>query len=198
MFKRRCKITFVAHGATIYSMGGIIGQSLKYPKLNEFGEEEVERVCEYLSRRGVAYDNIYTCPNVCCEQSAQIIANLFKQKPKTIELLPRDYGKLQGQYYNDVMNEIGPEILAQTPEDGESLKDFNNRVKKVIKRLIEENIGSRIILVATSDIIQSALASTLKLKPEMQHKMLIKTGSITQISYFEGWASVIYSDYCPL
>ena len=31
-----------------------------------------------------------------------------------------------------------------------------------------------------------------------QYKNLIKTGSLTQISYFDGWASVIYSDYKPL
>ena len=39
MFKRKCKITFIAHGATVHSMDGIICDTEKYPKLNEFGEE---------------------------------------------------------------------------------------------------------------------------------------------------------------
>ena len=198
MFKRICKITFISHGSTVYSMGGIIGNDLKYPKLNDFGEKEIDKVCEYLKDRGVAYDNIYTCPNACCTQSAQIVANLFKQKAKTVDLLPRDFGEWKGLLFNDILKENGPDILAQTPENGESLKDFNKRVSKIIKKLISENKGSRIILVATPEIIQSALAHTLGLSSQNQHKILIKTGSLTQISYFENWSSVIYSDYCPL
>ena len=77
MFKRICKITFIAHGATVYSQEGIINDTLKYPKLNEFGEEEIEKICEYLKKRGVSYDKIYTSPNACCIESAQIIAKLF-------------------------------------------------------------------------------------------------------------------------
>ncbi|MCQ2743171.1 MAG: phosphoglycerate mutase family protein [bacterium] len=198
MFKRICKITFISHGATVHSMAGIIGNGLKSPKLNDIGEEELEKVCEYLKNRGVAYDNIYSCPNACCNQSAQIIAKLFKQKPKVIELMPRNYGEWQGLLHSDVIKENGLEILSKTPKDGESLLVFNKRVVKTIKKLITENKGNRIIIVATPEIIQSALANTLGLTPENQHKILIKTGSLTQISYFENWSSVIYSDYCPL
>lgn len=198
MFKRICKITYISHGATVYTAAGIIGNGLKYPKLSDFGEDEIEKVCEYLKLRGVAYDNIYACPNACCTKSAQIIANLFKQKVKILDLAPRNFGEWQGMLYNDILKENGPELLAQTPENGEPLKEFNKRVSDKIKALIKENKGSRIILVATPDVIQAALASTLGLSLKNQHKILIKTGSLTQISYFENWSSVIYSDYSPL
>ena len=56
IFKRICKITFITHGATVHTLEGIICDTLKYPKLNEFGEEEMEKVCEYLEKRGVPYD----------------------------------------------------------------------------------------------------------------------------------------------
>ncbi len=198
MFKRICKITFISHGATVYTTAGIVGNGLKYPKLNDIGEDELKKVCEYLKLRGVAYDNIYTCPNSCCVQSAQIVAKLFKQKAKTIDLLPRNYGEWQGMSYADIYKENDADIFANTPPNGESLKDFNKRVSKTIKKLVAENKGSRIILVSTPEIIQSALAETLGLKPDNQHKILIKSGSLTQISYFENWSSVIYSDHCPL
>ena len=198
MFKRKCKITFISHGATVYSAAGIIGSGLKYPKLNDFGEEGLEKVCEYLKQRGVAYDNIYSSPNACCTQSAQIVANLFKKKVRIIDLLPRNYGKWQGMLYNDILEENGIKILTETPPEGEELKDFNKRVKEVIKKLVSENTGNRIILVTTPEVIQSAIANTLKLSPQNQHKILIKTASLTQISYFDNWSSVIYSDYCPL
>ena len=198
MFKRICKITFISHGATVYSMEGIINDNLKYPKLNEIGEEEIEKVCEYLQKREVGYDKIYTSPNACCVESAQIIAKLFKQKPQTIDLKQRNHGVWQGVSYSELFEENGAKTLALTPEKGEDLKDFNTRVSNIIDVLIKENKGNRIIIVTTPEVIQSALAKTLKLTPQNQHKMLVKTGSLTQISYFEGWSSVIYSNYSPL
>ena len=198
MFKRICKITFITHGATVHSMDGIINNNLKYPKLNEFGEEEIEKVCEYLKKRGVAYDNIYTSPNACCTESAHTIAKMFKQKPIPLDLAQRNFGSWHGLSYFDLFNEFGPLALTKTPENGESLADFNKRVAKTIAKLVKENRGNRIIIVTTQGVVQSALANALGISPENQHKMLVKTGSLTQISYFENWSSVIYSDYSPL
>lgn len=198
MFKRICKITFIAHGATVYSMDGIVNDTLKYPKLNEFGEEETEKVCEYLEKRGVAYDKVYSSPNACCTQTAQIIAKLFKQKPMTINLLQRNHGAWHGNFYADIFKENGSAALVNTPENGEALNAFNKRISKELDKIIKENKGNRIIIVTTPEIIQSAIAKTLEITPENQHKILIKTGSLTQISYFEGWSSVIYSGYVPL
>ena len=198
MFKRICKITFIAHGATVHTMDGIFNNTLKYPKLNDFGEEEIQKVCEYLQDRGVAYDKIYTSPNACCTESAQIIAKLFKQKAMPIDLVQRNYGIWHGSSYADLFKEHGEKLLTLTPEKGEALADFNKRVAKSINEIIKENKGSRIIIVTTPDVIQSAIAKTLGIKPENQHKTLIKTGSLTQISYFEKWSSLIYSGYIPL
>ena len=198
MFKRICKITFISHGATVYTMGGIIGCGLKYPKLNDFGQDELRKVCDYLKQRGVSYDNIFTCPDACCAQSAQIIAKLFKQKSKIIDLPSRNYGEWQGMLYSDIMKNKGPEVLAQCPLGGEPIEAFNKRVSDIIDRLVYENKGTRIIVVATPGIIGAAVAKTLGLTVENQHKVLIKTGSLTQISYFDTWSSLIYSDYCPL
>lgn len=198
MFRRICKITFISHGATVHSMDGIINDTLKYPKLNEIGEEEIDKVCEYLEKRGVAYDKIYTSPNTCCSQSAQIIARLFKQKAIPLDLNQRNHGVWHGSLYADLYKEHGKTILSQTPENGEALKDFNKRVSKTINKLVKENKGNRIIVVTTPEVIQSVIANTLGITEENQYKVLIKTGSLTQVSYFDGWSSLIYSDYAPL
>lgn len=198
MFKRICKITFITHGATVYTLDGIINDTLKYPKLNDFGEEEIDKVCDYLEKRGVSYDKVYSSPNACCVQSAQIIAKLFKQKPITIDLTQRNHGVWHGNFYTDLFKEHGSSFLAQTPENGESIASFNKRTAKMIKNLVKENKGHRIIVVTTPEVVQSAIADALGINPENQHKVLIKTGSLTQISYFDGWSSLIYSDYSPL
>lgn len=199
MFKRKCKITFISHGATVHTTDGIVSDAEKYPKLNELGEEEIEKVCEYLESRAVTYDKIYTSSSARCTQSAQIIAKLFKKNITSIKLPARNHGEWSGRCYSDLFDQYGPKFIVQQPEGGESLKDFNKRVSDVIDKLVEENKGNRIIVVTTPDVIQSAIAKTLDLKPESQFKLLVKTGTLTQISYFEdNWSSVIYSDYMPI
>ncbi|MCQ2739854.1 MAG: phosphoglycerate mutase family protein [bacterium] len=198
MFKRICKITFISHGATIYSTAGIINDNLKSPKLNDVGEEEIVKVCEYLTNREVHYDKIYTGPEAYCIQTAQQIAKLFHQKPVMTELQSRKHGDWQGSTLADLYKEYKSSIISATPPNGETLKTFNRRVSVIINRLIKENKGNRIIIVTTPEVIQSVLAKTLDLATENQHKILIKTGTLTQISYFEGWSSVIYTGFSPL
>jgi len=198
MFIRICKITFITHGATVYSTNGIINDKIKTPKLNDMGEEEIKGVCDYLKRRGVAYDNIYTSPNVCCVESAQIIAKMFKKTPTIIDLNSRMHGSWHGMSYADLYDEFGIEFITQTPDGGEDINTFNKRVDKLIKKLVSDNHGSRIIVVTTPEVIQSAIAKAIGISSKNQNKILVKTGSLTQISYFKGWSSLIYSDYKPL
>ena len=199
MFKRKCKITFISHGATVHTLDGIICDTEKYPKINEFGEEEIEKVCEYLKQRAVTYDKIYTSSSARCTQSAQIIAKLFKKNVTSISLPSRNHGEWNGRSYSDLFDEYGPEAIIQQPKGGESLDDFNKRVSEIIDKLVEKNKGNRIIVVTTPDVIQASIAKTLNLTPANQFKILIKTGTLTQISYFEnGWSSIIYSDYSPI
>jgi len=199
MFKRKCKITFITHGATVHTMDGIISDAEKFPKLNDIGEDEIEKVCEYLNNRAVHYDKIYTSTSTRCTQSAQIVAKLFKKRITTIDLPPRNPGEWNGLSYHDIYKQYGTRSIAQKPKGGEDIKEFNKRVGDVIKKLVEENRGNRIIVVTTPDVVQAAIALTLELTPENQFKTLVKTGSLTQISYFEDdWSSIIYSDYMPL
>mgnify|MGYP002623995061 CR=1 FL=1 len=199
MFKRKCKITFITHGATVHTMDGIISDSEKFPKLNDVGEEEIEKVCEYLNNRAVHYDKIYTSSSARCIQSAQIVAKLFKKRITSIDLPARKHGEWSGLSISDIYKEYGTMATVKTPKGGESLSSFNKRVGEVINKLVEENRGNRIIVVTTPDVVQAAIALTLDLTPDSQFKALIKTGSLTQISYFEDdWSSVIYSDYMPL
>ena len=199
MFKRKCKITFITHGATVHSMDGILSDSEKFPKINDIGEEEIEKVCEYLTKRGVHYDKIYTSSSTRCTQSAQIVAKLFKKRITTIDLPARKLGEWSGQSFNEIFDQFSKDTVIKTPKGAEKIDEFNKRVDAVIKNLVEENQGNRIIVVTTPDVVQAAIALTLNLTPENQFKTLIKTGSLTQISYFvDDWSSVIYSDYMPL
>ena len=206
MFKRKCKITYICHGATVYSEDSRLCHDEKYPPLEESGQEEIQKICEYIKCRGVKSDKIYSAPATRCIQSARMVAKVFKQDFEILsDLSSRNWGDWNGLTLDKVVSKYNlkyddslPSILALTPENGESMKSFNTRINKIISNLVEDNSGCRLTIVTGPNIIQSVVASTLGIPEEMQARILIKTGSATQISYFGNWSSLIYSGVVPL
>src|SRR5574344_103207 len=166
MFKRKCKITYIAHGATVYSEDFRLCHDEKYPPLEESGQEEIRKMCEYIKCRGVKSDKIYSSPATRCIQSARMIAKVFKQEFEILpELSSRNWGKWSGltcdkivEKYDLHYDESLPSILALTPDGGESIIDFNTRGKKVISNLVEQNEGCRLTIVTGPNVIQSVVS----------------------------------------
>lgn len=206
MFNRKCKITFISHGATIHSEENRLSDKDNYPPINEAGEEEIEKICEWLKKRAVKNDRIYTSSALRTIQSAQMISKVFKKDFEIIDNFnSRKYGMWSGFTFEQIENKY-PQMLEQLhenpcsfcPDKGETVLEFNKRVSKILKKIVEENIGNRIIIVTHPEIIQAAISKAIKLPPQHQAKVYIKTGSATQISYFDNWASLMYSGYVPL
>ena len=208
MFNRKCKITFISHGATVYSEENRISDSNneKYPPLNEAGQEEIEKICDWLKKKGIKNDKIYASPALRTIQTAQMISKVYKTEFDIVdELSTRKMGVWSGLTYNTIEKKY-PQLLEQLhanpcsfcPDNGETVLDFDKRVYKVIEKIVKENIGNRVIVVTHPNIIQATISHALHLPPQHQAKVYIKTGSATQISFFEGWASLVYSGYIPL
>lgn len=205
-FNRKCKITFICNGSTIFSEDDRFTDSEAYPPLNDAGQEEIEKIGEFLKKRGIKNDKIYTSPATRSVQSASMIAKLFKQDFEIIEdLHPRKCGSFNGLTYEQI-DERFPDALDKlvnnpdvpTPEDAETVSNFINRVKFSIDKIVEQNIGSRIIVVTHKDVIKAAICAALNMPDSSLHRIYIKSGSATQISYFERWSSLVYCDYTPM
>ena len=205
-FSRKCKITFICHGATIYSEENRLSDVENYPQLSELGQDEVDRIAEYLRRRAVKNDVIYTSPSVRTMQTAKVISKLFKQEPVVLEdLHPRKCGKLNGLTLEQIENKY-PDLLESWFNnqeydenlEAESINDFIARTKKIIDEVVAQNEGNRVIVVTHPDVIQAAICAALEMPPSKIAKIFIRTGSATQISYYEKWSSLVYSDYTPL
>lgn len=205
-FNRRCKITFVCHGATIYSEEGRFSDAENYPPLSELGVEEMQNLTKYLKARGVKNDAIYTSPSIRTVQSAMMIAKLFKKEYEIIdELKTRDCGNWNGLTFGQIMDKCpeGLDRILKYPEEktmagAEGSVEFIARIKKVIDSLVAKNIGNRIIIVTHPEVIQAAICGALDIPADKLPKIFIRTGSATQISYYENWASLVYSDYIPI
>ncbi len=205
-FSRKCKITFICHGATIYSEENRLSDVENYPQLSELGQDEVERITEYLRRRAVKNDVIYTSPSVRTMQTAKVISKLYKEEAVVLEdLHPRKCGKLNGLTLEQIETKY-PDLLEswfnnqEYDEDleAESINDFIARVKKIIDEVVAQNEGNRVIIVTHPDVIQAAICAALEMPANKIAKIFIRTGSATQISYYEKWSSLVYSDYTPL
>ena len=86
----------------------------------------------------------------------------------------------------------------KTMAGAESSVEFISRVKKVVDELVAQNVGNRIIIVTHPEVIQAAICAALDIPADKLPNIFIRTCSATQISYFEEWASLVYSDYVPL
>ena len=205
-FNRKCKVTFICHGATIYSEENRLSDVENYPQLSDLGQEEISRICDYLKRRGVKNDNIYSSAGARTIQSAKMIAKLYKKDYSIIdELKPRKCGKLNGLTVSQIETKA-PDLLEKwfnehqydDELEAESIDDFIKHTKKTIDEIVNNNIGNRIIIVTYPEVIQAAICAALGISSDKIAKVFIRTGSATQISYYENWSSLVYSDYTPI
>ena len=205
-FNRKCKVTFICNGATIFSEEHRFSDVENYPPLSDLGQEEMEKISNYLKRRGVKNDAIYTSPSTRTVQSAQMISKLYKKDYIILDdLNPRKCGKLNGlsleQAQNKHLNFLEKwfnKLDFDEELQAEGITDFINRVKLVLDKVVAENIGNRIIIVTHPEVIQAAICAALDIPYDKIAKIFIRTGSATQISYYDDWASLLYSDYTPL
>lgn len=205
-FNRKCKITFISHGATIYSEEGRFSDANNYPPLSDLGVEEMQSVVNYIKTRGVKNDVIYASPSVRAQQSAHMISKSFKQDYEVCDdLTSRECGGWNGLTYEQILAKYPqgiPQILASLesddPSSGENSIEFIKRIKTAIDKIVENNTGNRIIIVTHPDVIQAAICAALDISADNLLKIYIRTGSVTQISYFEKWSSLVYCGHVPL
>lgn len=206
MFNRKCKITFIAHGATIHSEENRISDNGNYPPINEAGEEEIQKICEWLKKRAIKTDKIYASSSLRTIQSARMISKVFKKDFEIVEGLDsRNFGVWNGLTFDQIEAKY-PQMIEQMhenpcsycPENGENIIKFNKRISKIIKKIVDDNIGHRVIIVTHPDVIKATISKAIQLPVQHQGRIYIKTGSASQISYFKDWASLMYSGYIPL
>ena len=206
MFKKKCKITYIAHGSTIFSENHKLNYGLEYPPINKNGEQQMLDIIEFIKIRGVKNDKIISGPALCTVQSAELLSEELKKDFKIDEtLLPRNYGDWDGltleqvkKRYPEFENRTAVSMFLETPENGEDLDSFNERVMKSVANIVQENSGKRLLVVTHPAIIRSAVCSALKIPKDAQYNIYIKTGSATQLSYFEDGTCLKYSNYVPI
>ena len=206
MYKRKCKITFICHGATIYSEDNRLFDNQNYPPINTNGKMEIEKLTKWLTKRAPKVDIIYSAPSLRAMQSAKIISNEYGMDFNILEnLKSKRNGIFNGlnfeqieTLYTELLEEYHKNRADFVPTGGESLRIFDERIDEVIKEIVTLNQNKRLIIVAHQDIIQAAIRQALDIKIENQTRIYIPTGSASQINYYDNWQSLVYASYIPL
>ena len=84
MIKRKCKITFIRHGATIYTEADRLCDKVNYPPINEVGKDEMEEIAKWVKNQGLMFDKIYCSPEARVLQSARILSKVCKQEAEVV------------------------------------------------------------------------------------------------------------------
>ena len=206
LFKRKCKITFIRHGATINTEENRLFDDESYPAINANGKAEIEKISLWVKHKGLKIDKIYSSSALRCVQSARILSNVCNIDFEVIEnLTSRKSGVWSGlsfeeieQKYPNMLDEYHKNPENYSPEGGETTVELNKRVASVIDDIINENLNKRLIIITHGDVIQAAIANALGIPLKNQFKVYIPTGSATQISYYEDFSSLVYSAYIPI
>lgn len=204
-FKRKCKITFIRHGATINTEDNRLFDDETYPAINVNGKLEMENISNWIKKKGLKIDKIYSSTALRTTQSARILSEICNQNFEAINgLESRKMGIWSGLSFKEIEEKYPHTLEAyhNDPENyktsgGETILELNKRIDKTINEIIDNNLNKRLIIVTHGDVIQAAIANALTIPVKNQFKVYIPTGSATQISYFEDFASLVYSNYLP-
>jgi len=205
MFKRKCKVILIRHGATIYSEQRRLYDTEEYPPINQKGKDEMENLTKWLAIRTPHVDAIYTSSSLRAVQSARILSKHYDIDYKEVDSLYERKAGIWGGLTFEQIEEKYPEMLEKYhenpyeywPDGGETTQDVRSRIEKVLYSIVQENQYKTVLIVTHEGVIQSAIASILGVTPECQGKIVVPTGSASQLNFYTDWATLAYSAHVP-
>ena len=165
----------VRHGETEWNEK-LLFQGHSNTSLNKNGIDQAKKIAKYFKDKKV--DIIYSSDLKRAFDTAKIIKNSLKFKGKIIKselLRERNYGSLEGKHYNLFFD--------RKKFDGEKDNVFFSRLKKIFKKILNENNGKNIMVVTHGGVVRAFIAFALNLKD--YKRIRIYNASISEIYYDE-------------
>ncbi len=172
---QKCVMLLLRHGATAANLAQppiLQGRGINWG-LAPAGVEQAERTARLLAP--IQLDRIYCSPLIRAQETALAIsAALPLEKSPSIEtvdaLTEVHAGRWEGRCWPEIKS-AEPEAYASHHQDaslfgypeGESLTDVNRRVMPIFLRLLTENLGRRILVVAHNIVNRAFLCEVLGL-----------------------------------
>ena len=205
MLRRKCKIIFIRHGSTIYNEQGRLFDLEDYPPITQKGKDEMDSLAKWLVNKTPHVDRIYTSSALRAIQSTRILS---KEYDLDYEIIDGMYDRKAGLWggltfeqieekYPDMLHKYHENPYEYWPEGGEPTQALRKRVEKIVEEIVANNEYKTVVVITHEDVIQSVIASILDIPPQNQGKILIPTGSATQINFYKNWATLAYCAHVP-
>ena len=185
-FSKHTELFLIRHGQTESNVAGLLHGSTDVP-LNPLGLRQAEQVALRIQdMTNIA--SIYASPL----QRARVTADAISRRtglPLNLHpgLAEMNFGQAEGIVISEIAN-LYPEIYTRLNDlddhdvgfpGGESRREFVNRIESALDDVVNENMGSRVIVVAHGGVIAAATALMLGEQPGDWRKYTIANCSVT-------------------
>jgi probable phosphoglycerate mutase len=153
------RLLLIRHGESVCAVNGIVGGEKGCTGLTERGLSQARALGQRLEREGFRADILYASTLPRAAQTAEPIADALSlpivSDRDLRELVP---GEIDGTLWSDYEGfEMPDEPARPVSPGGESLRDFQNRVRRVLDRLSREHDGASVVAVCHGGIILTSL-----------------------------------------
>jgi broad specificity phosphatase PhoE len=188
MTVKHTEIFMVRHGQTDSNTAGLFHGATDVP-LNAWGLRQAAMVAHRVQEIADLH-SLHSSPLQRAFVTAQAISRTTGLEPHLHPgLAEMDFGSAEGLTFTE-MSARWPELAlrfedrddhdARFPE-GESRREFHRRVRQTLDRIVTDNSGARLLVVAHGGVISSAIAQILGENPNDWRKYSIQNCSVTHI-----------------
>lgn len=194
------KLILVRHGETEVNVKGKIHKHGDLEELTKNGVSQIQKTSEALKKLNPWA--VYCSKENRAKQSAKIISDRLKLPLYEVEgLEERNWGDYAGLSFQEIKEKAGMDKMAFDerytfhPPYGESWKETEERLLKVLDDIISKNMSKNVVLVTHGGSIRIYMPTLLGVNKEESYKYDPDNASISVFDYKNGkFNKVIYND----
>jgi probable phosphoglycerate mutase len=179
---RSVRLLFVRHAQARAADGSYD----EHTRLSPLGERQAVAAAQVLNRR--APGAIYASPYPRCVETAKPLCENLRLVPKLDPRL-REFEFDKGTTLAAAL--ARPDLLIwdcshRGKADGETLNEFSCRVSQCLGEIVQEHLGSDVVLFTHSGVIDAAIRWFVGLPPEApwMHELPLSNASITEVEFW--------------
>jgi probable phosphoglycerate mutase len=188
-------ILLVRHGQT-NSTGKVLYGRTAGLHLADSGRRQAEQAAARIAEvEGI--DAVYSSPLERARETAAPIARATGQRARIDRGLQEcDFGDWTGASLRRLMRKREWRTIQRAPSTfrfpgGESFSEMQHRIVTTLERLRDEHRGRTIVCVSHADPIKAAVAHALGTHLDLFQRIVISTGAISVVSWFDGGPAVL-------
>lgn len=180
------KIFIIRHGETNKNITQTVHHKGDLEDLNELGIAQISKAAKSLINSRIT--TIYSSNELRAKHSAQILTDTLQCKQTPIQgFEERDWGLYSDKPWPEIKAILDPLTIDErfnfTPPNGESWKQFEQRLADALNEVIHQSSEESIVIVTHAGAIRALIPYLLHIPREESFKYDPSNASITEFEY---------------